>query len=245
MREVLSQKKVDALKADFPPEALGEDNSRGFKLTSIKAAFVLERLNEVFGIGGWWYDFEPFIEAKTEKKVEICTVVTLSVQMANGEPLQIKQAGGKQIVKNNVTDARKSAVTDGLTKCASVLGIGHKIFKGMSDAQPSTPEDKPQGQAAPPEQAPPTEAEVKASDEARLDFMTRLEKYYSENIHAIKNWYQTHKAKINAIKVEADRQAVKDKVAEIIKYHEDAARAADAEAKQPEQPEPYDGPGPS
>jgi hypothetical protein len=29
------------------------------------------------------------------------------------------------------TDARKSAVTDGLTKAASMLGIGHEVFKGL------------------------------------------------------------------------------------------------------------------
>lgn len=97
-------------------------------------------------------------------------------------------------------------------------------------------------QSAAPEQADPTEAEIKASDEARQDFMIRLEKYYSENIHAIKNWYKTHQDAINAIRVDADRQAVKDKVAEIIKYHEDAAKAADAETPSPAEqtgPEPF------
>ena len=29
------------------------------------------------------------------------------------------------------TDARKSAVTDGLTKAASMIGIGHDVFKGL------------------------------------------------------------------------------------------------------------------
>ena len=29
------------------------------------------------------------------------------------------------------TDARKSAVTDGLTKAASMIGIGHGVFKGL------------------------------------------------------------------------------------------------------------------
>ena len=148
MKETLNEKQVEALKADFPPEALSEDKSRGFPLTSIKAAFVLERLNEVFGIGGWWYDFEPF----TNHESEICTVVSLYVQIdPEGDPLCIKQAGGKRIVKSNVTDARKSAVTDGLTKCASVLGIGHTVFKGMADvhdsAKPAASKPAPQAQA--------------------------------------------------------------------------------------------------
>jgi hypothetical protein len=29
------------------------------------------------------------------------------------------------------TDARKSAVTDGLTKAASMIGVGHEVFKGL------------------------------------------------------------------------------------------------------------------
>jgi len=29
------------------------------------------------------------------------------------------------------TDARKSAVTDGLTKAASMIGVGHQVFKGL------------------------------------------------------------------------------------------------------------------
>ena len=48
--DFLNVTQKDLLKLDFPPEALSEDNSRGFKLTSIKAAFVVERLNDVFGI---------------------------------------------------------------------------------------------------------------------------------------------------------------------------------------------------
>ena len=30
-----------------------------------------------------------------------------------------------------MTDARKGAITDGLTKAASMLGVGHEVFKGL------------------------------------------------------------------------------------------------------------------
>jgi len=39
--------------------------------------------------------------------------------------------GGKQVVRERITDARKSAVTDGLTKAASMIGVGHDVFKGQ------------------------------------------------------------------------------------------------------------------
>ena len=46
---VLNQDQIKAIKAPFPTEALSADTSRDFELTSIKAAFVIERLNGVFG----------------------------------------------------------------------------------------------------------------------------------------------------------------------------------------------------
>jgi hypothetical protein len=54
---MLTQDQVQALKAPFPAEAFSTDDSRGFELTSIKAAFIIERLNEVFGPCGigWRY----------------------------------------------------------------------------------------------------------------------------------------------------------------------------------------------
>ena len=41
---MLSQDQIQAIQAPFPSEALSSDTSRGFELTSIKAAFVIERL---------------------------------------------------------------------------------------------------------------------------------------------------------------------------------------------------------
>jgi hypothetical protein len=59
---MLNQDQLQAIKAPFPPEALSADTSRGFELTSTKAAFVVERLNEVFGSCGigWRYVHSPF-----------------------------------------------------------------------------------------------------------------------------------------------------------------------------------------
>jgi hypothetical protein len=37
-----------------------------------------------------------------------------------------------------LTDARKSEVTDGLTKAASMIGVGHEVFKGLVRADQGT-----------------------------------------------------------------------------------------------------------
>ena len=47
---VLDENEVyEALAAPFPDEALAKDSSRGFDLTSVKAQYVVERLNTVLG----------------------------------------------------------------------------------------------------------------------------------------------------------------------------------------------------
>jgi len=120
------------LKKDFPKEALSADTSRGFQLTSIKAAYVIERLNDVFGLcgEGWKYKFSKFKEPE-DGEGEVGVKVSLWYRKLDGEWSEpISYVGGKKVVRGNITDARKSAITDGITKIASMLGIGHSVFKG-------------------------------------------------------------------------------------------------------------------
>lgn len=162
--QTLTPEQWEALHAPFPPESLSNDNSRGFNLTSIKAAFVIERLNEVFGPCGigWRYAHSPFemLDIKNGNQ-EVTTEVAFQYRLngiQDGEsgcppaewcPLThgwgwrerspgnwsepIFACGGNMVSKGSVpnTDARKSAVTDGLTKAASMLGVGHQVFKGQ------------------------------------------------------------------------------------------------------------------
>ena len=77
---MLNKDQVQALRAPFPEEGLSADVSRGFELTSIRAAFVIERLNEAFGPCGigWRYVHGPFEELQSDSgRVEIVTEVAL------------------------------------------------------------------------------------------------------------------------------------------------------------------------
>ncbi len=166
---MLTQDQIQALKAPFPAVALSADTSRGFELTSIKAAYVIERLNEVFGAcgSGWRYAHSAFetFDLKNGSQ-EFVTEVAFQYRLdgANGcPPIEwcaltkgwswredgaatwsepIFACGGKAVVKGGAphTDAHKSAVTDGLTKAASMIGVGHQVFKGLvrvgNDRQP-------------------------------------------------------------------------------------------------------------
>jgi hypothetical protein len=161
---MLTQEQISVLTAPFPEEALRADTSRGFELTSIKAAYVIERLNEAFGPCGigWRYVHSPFQELTTDNGwVEIVTEVALQYcfratnDCAGSDKVlwdaQTKDWSFRKGASNHdcsepilacggsgpgrggapYTDARKSAVTDGLTKAASMIGIGHRVFKGL------------------------------------------------------------------------------------------------------------------
>jgi hypothetical protein len=153
---MLNQEQIDALRAPFPAEALKPDTSRGFELTSIKAAYVIERLNDVFGPCGigWRYVHSPFEDVPSDDgRLEVVTEVAFQYRLADedagcgrvtwtngwqygsddGWSEPILACGGKSLGRGGApyTDARKSAVTDGLTKAASMTGAGHRVFKGL------------------------------------------------------------------------------------------------------------------
>ena len=159
---MLTDNQIRALRVPFPPEALTPDLSRGFELTSIKAAYVIERLSDVFGPCGvgWRYVHAPFESLiMADQRTEILTEVALQYRISEEEqrgcdPVEWRDGwyldpnrsrvwseplyavGGHCLGQGSVpyTDARKSAVTNGLTKAASMLGIGHEVFKGLARA---------------------------------------------------------------------------------------------------------------
>jgi hypothetical protein len=112
------------LTADFPSEAYTADTSRGFELTSLKAQYVVDRLNQVFGIFGW--DYKTNILENNEKGVLLEGILT--VQM-DGLARLVKNFGSSAH-KKLMADGYKGASTDALGKCASMLGIGDQVFKG-------------------------------------------------------------------------------------------------------------------
>lgn len=143
----LDEGKLQKLQEDFPQEALSKDTSRGFELTSIKAMYVIERLNHALGLLGWGFHFTP--PELVGEEYTTCVTLELYEYESSGQKKTIwekSQYGGKRIVKDRHTDALKACVTDGLTKCASFLGVGHKVFKGEAigdnAAAPKQPKDK-------------------------------------------------------------------------------------------------------
>lgn len=116
------QKKLLAL--PLPPEAVKPHPTKTY-LSSIKAIYVVERLNEVFGLGGW--EVENVFVERDDKQV-----VVKSTFSAKEYGITIRDIfGGND--NADLGDAYKGACTDALTKIGSYLGIGMDVFKGLAD----------------------------------------------------------------------------------------------------------------
>jgi hypothetical protein len=126
----LTKEKIIQLQSPLPEWALRQHPSKSY-LTVINPMAVIDRLNEVFGIGQWQTRTEPvnFVGKFAVVKV------TLTIPKYD---IHIEQYGGND--NTDCGDAYKGASTDALTKIASYLGIGASIYKGQGNTAPKIPE---------------------------------------------------------------------------------------------------------
>ena len=113
---------LEKLKAPLPPQAVSPNPERP-GLSAIKVIYVVERLNEVFGLNGWHIANEV-----VEKGVMVVVKSTLTIDEYG---IQVEQYGGN--ANPDRGDAYKGACTDALSKCASYIGIGMDVYKGLCD----------------------------------------------------------------------------------------------------------------
>lgn len=133
MKEITKEMK-DLLNKPLPAEAVQEHPSKKF-LSTIKAIYVTERLNDVFGVGAWQTKVE-YIE-RVDKMVVIKTTLTIPEYGISYECY-----GGND--NADLGDAYKGATTDAITKIGSYLGIGIDVFKGKQTHKST--QNKPQVQ---------------------------------------------------------------------------------------------------
>lgn len=123
-KKTLTTEQITLLKKPLPVDAVKPHPTKTY-LSSIKAIYVVERLNEVFGLGGWLARNEV---VKSEGKM----VVVKSTFEAPEYGIIIPDIfGGND--NADLGDAYKGACTDALTKIGSYLYIGMDVFKGISD----------------------------------------------------------------------------------------------------------------
>lgn len=124
---------LDAL---LPDEAVTPHPTKTY-LSNIKAIYVTERLNDVFGVGEWQTTVEPIT---TDGKM---VVVKLKLTIPD-YGIYYECFGGND--NSDLGDAYKGATTDALTKICSWMGLGAEVFKGKQtgkkSVQPITPKPK-------------------------------------------------------------------------------------------------------
>ena len=124
----------EKLSKAMPPQAIQQHPTKKY-LSTIKAIYITERLNDVFGIAGW--DFEHKVVGEYTKTVgdkEIpYVVVSGRIYIREFDLHTPIQYGGHELMDKGTdpADGFKSAVTDCMGKCASLLEIGIQVFKGM------------------------------------------------------------------------------------------------------------------
>ena len=165
-----------ALREPLPKEAISQHPTKAY-LSTIKAIYVVERLNSVFGIGEWKVRNE--VEEKVvgeivanKKKPDM--VVVKSIFKINGLNIRIEAYGGND--NADLGDAYKGACTDALTKIGSYLEIGINVFKGLGDK--ASPAKKS------PVQIKTTPAPVTVGERKLIQSFSSIEKlgeYYKKN----------------------------------------------------------------
>jgi hypothetical protein len=121
--KTLSPEQIKLLKDPLPVEAISPHPTKKY-LSTIKAIYVVERLNDVFGVGGW--EVKNEVVETTDKWV----VVKSRFDAREYGICIIDIFGGNDNADRG--DAYKGACTDALTKIGSYLGIGMDIFKGLA-----------------------------------------------------------------------------------------------------------------
>ena len=123
----------EALKAPLPPEAVKAHPTKTY-LSSIKAIYVTERLNDVFGCGAWQIRTQLVTESD---KGMVVVKVTLEIPEYGVyyESFGGNDNGGEQSKNFDLGDAYKWATTDWITKIGSYLGIGISVFQWKGNTQ--------------------------------------------------------------------------------------------------------------
>lgn len=134
----LSPEQIKRLKDPLPPEAVKPHPTKTF-LSSIKAIYEVERLNEVFGIGSW--QLRSSVIDATTPMIVIKAILTIPEYGIELESYGGNDNGGENSKNHDLGDAYKGATTDAFTKICSFLEIGIDVFKGKNTPT-KTPESK-------------------------------------------------------------------------------------------------------
>lgn len=110
-------------------------------LSVIHPMAVVDRLNDVFGVGGWNYHVDYIscdkeIQQTKNGEREIYVSAVKGRMWIPEHEIALEQFGGS--TNDDRGDALKGGATDALTKIASYLGVGASIYKGKGNGTVET-----------------------------------------------------------------------------------------------------------
>jgi len=135
-----SKKLYEDLSKALPKEAIqkskSSDTHKGYDTTGYGYQYIVNRFNEVLGIGGWNWDFKEIERAEGayrsgQKFYSITGSATITVILDEGKTISHTEFGGHQSA--SITDALKGASTNALKKTASFFGVGKQAFEKTID----------------------------------------------------------------------------------------------------------------
>jgi hypothetical protein len=136
-KTIITKEMREDLRKSFPDEAYSKHPTKTF-LTTLKAMYVTERLNDVFGLGRWSIDHEVI------ERTNDYVLIQGTFKCLDYEVIVPSQYGGHKTSGTNteMADGFKSAITDCISKIASYLEVGIDMFKGKKNISGTTNNNK-------------------------------------------------------------------------------------------------------
>jgi len=134
---MIKTNQIQELQKPLPNWAVKEHPTKKY-LSVINPMAVIDRLNEVFGVGQWQFTTEYIscdAVVTTKGNNTFMSAVKGRLEVPEHEII-LEQYGGS--TNDDKGDALKGGGTDALTKIASYLGIGAEIYKGHGNIAPNT-----------------------------------------------------------------------------------------------------------
>lgn len=133
----LTKEQLALIKKPLPKEAVTQHPTKQ-NLSTIKAIYVTERLNDVFGVGSWSIKtrlVDNIIEktrttSSGRERTEFTAILSTTMEIPE---YGIYYESIASSVNDDPGDACKGATTDAITKICSYIGIGIDVFKGQHD----------------------------------------------------------------------------------------------------------------
>lgn len=116
------------LRKALPEKACKKHPTKSF-LTSINPMYIIERLNDVFGVGSWYVKNEVILSDINQGSIVVKVTLEIPEYNIYLEQFGGNDNGGKDKKGFDLGDCFKGACTDGLTKLASYLEIGISIYQ--------------------------------------------------------------------------------------------------------------------